>query len=117
MIEDARNTTESAKRQRRALVGSRNWLLRWRPDEDFDVLAGRDQPVLDLLAPKPTPPGAFETVAVRCLSEAAFHEMLSSATILFGGVAQPLGLCALNELMLQMTMQRSAIGSSRALAA
>ena len=65
-------------------------------------MAGRDQPILDLLPPEPAPPGAFATVTVRSLGEATFHEVLSAAPILFGSGTEALGLRAFDEFMLEM---------------
>src|ERR1035437_9484946 len=49
--------------------------------QDLHVLAGRDEPVLDLLAPQPTPAGTFEPMAVGGLRETAFHQVTTPAVI------------------------------------
>ena len=52
--------------------------------QDPNVLDGRDQVILDLLAPKSSPPGTFEVMVIGRIREAALHQIFTAKTILFG---------------------------------
>ncbi len=49
-------------------------------DQDFDVLDGGDDVILDLLTPQPPPTGALE-VMTRGRGKTAFHEMSPAGAI------------------------------------
>ena len=62
-------------------LASRSWFPIAMPDQDADVLNSRDHVVLDLLPPEPSPSRPFETVIVRSVGEAAFHQPFPSHPI------------------------------------
>ena len=63
------------------LVFQRQWPAREGLHEDLHILAGSNEPVMDLLAPESAPARAFGPVAVGGLRETAFQEVTSPSVI------------------------------------
>jgi hypothetical protein len=70
---------------------------------------------LDLLPPESAPAGAFEVMTVRSLSKAALHQVLSAAAISLGGATQAFGLCAHDQIVVEVAGNRAASLRPRAL--
>ena len=61
--------------------------------EQFDVLDGHDEVILNLLPPQPPPAGAFESMVLCSLVETAFDQFLPPSAVFpglgtFGQAAQ-----------------------------
>ena len=52
-----------------------------RTNEEFEVYAGRNEPVLDLLAPQSAPARALRAMRISRLCETAFHQMATAAVV------------------------------------
>ena len=87
------------------------------PEDQLDVLAGGDEPVLDLLTPQPPPAGLLEVVEIGRLREAALHQISAATAIAPGDGTQALGLGALDQLVLEVPMQRATVHRAGTLAA
>ena len=90
---------------------SRGGCGRSRPllEQDFDVLNGGDQPILNLHAPQPSPAGAFEPMVVGRIRETNLGQMLSSFSISSGGRAVRLLARPIQQGLLFVSVNRTTV--------
>ena len=96
-------------------VFARQWPGTKSAGQELHILAGGDEPVLDLLAPEPAPARAFATMTVGALREAAFHQMTPAAVISPGFGAGRLRSGAQDQFMFAVTAHHAAVLRVRAL--
>ena len=77
-------------------------------DEEFGVLEGADNMVLDALLVQASPAGAFEVMQVGALSKAAFHQVASADAVLPSFLASALLYGFVDEVLCQMSLERPA---------
>jgi hypothetical protein len=92
---------------------SQLWLgLGEESDQFAQVLDRGNQQILDSLFPKSSPASAFQPMTVSGIGKAAFHQVLSSFKVAFGGFGMGDLARSIQKCLILVTMERTAFGRS-----
>jgi hypothetical protein len=81
-------------------------------EQDLDVLDGRNQPVLNLHPPQPSPAGAFESMVVGRVRKADLREVLPALAIPSRRRAVSLPARLIEQFLVFVAVNRASVGSA-----